>query len=187
MEDETLRGWTVKEEKKVKEEYREKGSIVLAKELKRSKHSIRKKAQRLKVSAFREYKTRTLTEYEKGFIEGFLDADGCITLNQGRNLKPKVIVCFANNSIEILEKIAKIIGEVKPPRLISKRPGYELRIQRQSVVKNILSQISLIVKEPRRKIALKLLEYDRTMLSSKKRPANYHNVINKLVNEFKNS
>lgn len=107
---------------------------------------------------------KELTEYERGFIEGFLDADGCIGLykqmyDYGRGWTIRLTLTFSNNSLEILEKIYDILGESGS---IVKRVNkgvfnYDLKY-RHNAMRRILPQLKLIIKEHRRKTALAILD-----------------------------
>ena len=55
---------------------------------------------------------RNLTEYEKGFLEGTIDSDGCISIFKVKRSKPiekrgwQPVVCLlvSNNNKDFLEK-----------------------------------------------------------------------------------
>ena len=53
---------------------------------------------------------KQFNDYEKGFLECFIDTDGTITVSktQGKYVVP--IVSFSNNSLKLLNKIRNILG-----------------------------------------------------------------------------
>jgi len=114
---------------------------------------------------------KKLTRYEIGFLEGVIDSDGCLT---SYRLKPnksethrrnrqsfKLRLSIANNSIELLNKIQDIIGEsgsivVKHDNRY-KTTSYELKYS-HTVLRWLLPQLRLVVKEDRRVIFIQVLE-----------------------------
>ncbi len=107
-----------------------------------------------------------LTNYQKGFIEGMLDGEGCISLCKSHKKKSYLIlhpeVKITNTNFNILNKISKMINREcsihKRKSFNPKhKPCYLLRIHSNAAVE-ILSQIKLIIKENKRKIVLKVFK-----------------------------
>ncbi len=109
--------------------------------------------------------TFMLTGYEKGFLEGMIDADGCISIGRqkvkrksaaSRGWRPYVRLVIDNNNKEFLEKARSIIGYGH----ICNRTG---RIWTYNVshwgCKKLFPEIKLIVKEPRRLHAIKIFKH----------------------------
>lgn len=97
-----------------------------------------------------------LNPYERGFIEAFLDADGCIHLYKDWN-KYRVRISFSNKNKRVLEKIRNILG-VKRKIYENRGTGLkELRLNGRDEIYNLLDQIELVVKEYKRLVALEIL------------------------------
>lgn len=133
-------------------------------ELGRSEKSIWHKAMRegFSISKFNRQKINELNDYERGFIEGALDADGSITLSKGSSKRkhfstPSIVVVFSNNNREWLLKIQKILG--KKVALTHKKgtKNFDMKYTSWNAYW-ILKQIRLIVKEPRRLIAIEIFD-----------------------------
>lgn len=110
-----------------------------------------------------------LSEYEKGFVEAFIDTDGYIQV--GRHKKPKskrgwevlIRLRFSNNSIQILEKLQNILGCgcIYEQQITSGgNKHYVLQIT-QNGCRQILPQLKLTIKEDKRKLALQILDLIR--------------------------
>jgi len=107
---------------------------------------------------------KKLNEYEKGFLSCFLDTDGYISLSKvkrkkyktGKGWHPSYMMGFCNNNIDLLKKIENIIGY--EGRYVKKKgsSNWSLRYGKREIIRGILDQIKLIVKEKRR---ILLLEY----------------------------
>ena len=114
-----------------------------------------------------------LTEYEKGFLEGAIDADGCITIcrcktyrtDGKRKWAPQVKLMIGGNNRKYLEKIKSIIGTggIGMHERNGFKKGSKQRIWyywlSHSGCRRLFPQIQLIVKEPRRRHAIKILNY----------------------------
>lgn len=166
------RRWTKEEENIMREKYETKTTVKeMMKKLNRSERSIRKKAQYMGLRRWSNtLRVRKLNDYERGFIEGFLDADGYISLSKRRksSMKPKykrapaIVVGFCNTNIDVLKKIRQIIGvdkkfTVKKPKGTYKESYTYVLISFDAI--NLLKQVSLVVKEETRLKALELHEY----------------------------
>lgn len=132
---------------------------------------------------------RKLNDYEKGFIEAFIDTDGSITIGKPRRKEiiPHISVRFSNNSKEILEKVMKILGIRKNLQTHSKkkRHCYTLLLSRRESVA-LLKQIKLVVKEDRRKAILELYEYvdecrEKGCYSTGVVPIDYRERVNSII------
>jgi len=110
-----------------------------------------------------------LSNYERGFIAACIDTDGYITLSKrsGTGCSRIVGVGFANNSILFLNRIQYILGTNK--KLINKKGtnNYKFRLS-PSESYDLLKQISLIIKEHRRIIAIELYELGRSAFGMNK-------------------
>ena len=101
---------------------------------------------------------RKLEGYDKGYIEAALDTDGSIGIYhiKGKNkFSPRVKTSFYNNNIDLLWKIAKILGKGRPYSTM--RNVWQLDYHNQDSYE-ILTQIELVVKEKKRFIALEIIE-----------------------------
>ena len=108
------------------------------------------------------------TDYERGFIEGFLDADGSIVVGlPSRYVSCRIRVKFFNNDVLLLEKIISIMGKKKRihsygsdttlrHKKLRYRPFAVVYANRDAY--EILSQITLVSKEKKRQMALRILE-----------------------------
>jgi hypothetical protein len=107
-----------------------------------------------------------LSEYQKGFIEGMLDGEGCISLCRPKKKNSYLVlhpeIKITNTNFEILDKIADMINNecsIYKRKTYSKKhkPCYLLRV-RSDAAYQILSQIKLVIKENKRKIMLKVFK-----------------------------
>ena len=102
-----------------------------------------------------------LTEYEKGFLEGAIDADGCITITKVSQKRvkwgwtPQISLQVDNNNYLYLQKIKNIIGEGTITHRHEKTWSYRLY---KYGCKRLFPQIKLIVKEKRRQHSLKIFQ-----------------------------
>jgi len=169
-----MKKWTTNEIKRLEMEYpdRQYSMEDLQKRFVRPKKSIMQKAVRLKLR--RKFPTveKTFSGYEKGFLEGFIDADGSICLRKNKKgIAPNVILSFSNNSKEILRKIQKIVG-AEHLALILKKGSVNYRLSLTSTLAiGILKQITLTVKEQRRQ---KAIELDKCIKEYGGRSINHH-------------
>ncbi|MCP5375212.1 MAG: LAGLIDADG family homing endonuclease [Rickettsiaceae bacterium] len=105
----------------------------------------------------------------KGYIAGFLDADGCISLCKNKvksrnNIRYSLFIIIVNTDKRILEyikgklKVGKIY-QAKPQRSNHKTP-YHYRIQDNKDIEKVLKQLVdyLILKKAQAMLALKFLE-----------------------------
>jgi hypothetical protein len=107
-----------------------------------------------------------LSDYQRGFIEGMLDGEGCISLCRPKNQKAYLVlhpeIKITNTNYDILNKISKMIDNrcsinKRKSLSIKHKPCYLLRIHSDAATE-ILSQMKLTIKEKKRKIVLKVFE-----------------------------
>ncbi len=106
-----------------------------------------------------------ITQYEKGFLEGLIDGEGCLCIAHSIDKRDgeifRVELSISNTNLKLLKKAQKIIKGGSIQKLIRKNKKHKdcflLRFN-SSATKNILPQLSLIVKEHKRKIAIKILK-----------------------------
>lgn len=186
-----MRRWSKQDETKLKKLYSSSISMnKLSNILNRSKRAIIEKAMRLNLKRIKNIPI-ILSPYERGFIEGFLDADGCITLGSyGKNRRtPRFNVSFSNNSVDILNKIQKILGINKS--LVLKETGsfknYQFALSPKESYA-LLKQITLVVKEHRRKIGIECYEYIQACggasMNDHTRPKDYDSKISEFLDKF---
>lgn len=111
---------------------------------------------------------RVLTDYERGFLEGAIDAEGMLTLRRLKSTRYKVGHQFAvmgsidNTNIEFLQKIKLLIGDGSiclHQRYSNKNYKDSYRYQfTRSTLRWMLPQLKLIVKEKQRLIVLEALQ-----------------------------
>jgi hypothetical protein len=110
-----------------------------------------------------------LSDYQKGYIEAMIDGEGCICLSKPKKktrdftLRPEIKI--TNTNLDILLKIKRILNKKCSVNIV-KRPYpnkpqwatcYLLRLHSDGA-SEILSQIKLVIKEKKRKIALKVMK-----------------------------
>ncbi len=113
-----------------------------------------------------------LNEYDRGFISGFLDADGSLivikrkTKNVKKGWSIDTMLCFSNNDKSILEYIQEMIG-VKGT-LITVQDKRSDRYNDQSrltynakIARELLPQLKLIHKEDKRLMMIDILNTKR--------------------------
>jgi hypothetical protein len=101
---------------------------------------------------------KKFNEYEKGFLEAFIDTDGGIYATKRADGGTVYLhVTLFNNCKELLDKVQMIIGSNKNyiKKEYKDRYNYELRYHGKQAAK-ILKQLNLILKEPRRKLLIQM-------------------------------
>jgi len=102
-----------------------------------------------------------LTNYEKGYLEGLIDGEGCISLTQRNSgysvVRPEVVI--SNTNLKLINKVKKITGG-NISTMYHKNPKhktcYSLKFT-SKIMKEILPQLRLVIKEHKRKTILKIL------------------------------
>lgn len=111
-----------------------------------------------------------LSDYERGFLEGVIDGEGCIGLYKKKRDNPKgfswiVTVKISNTNKAFLEKAKMICGNkgaisLCSPAFNATRDFYDYRIP-VDTCKVILPQLRLIIKEEQRLLMIDALYYLR--------------------------
>lgn len=114
---------------------------------------------------------KELNEYEKGFISGFLDADGSlIVIKRKSEIKRgwtiSTMVCFSNNDITILKYIQKLIGVKGTLITVQDKRSDKYKDQSRltynaNIARELLPQLKLIHKEDKRLMMLDILNTKR--------------------------
>ena len=138
---------------------------------------------------------KILSEYEKGFIEAAIDCDGSLSLikdtyhkdhgyrkRMKRGYYIRITMSFSNNSLELLGKIQDILESNLTPALAKGTKNYNM-VYRHTVLRWLLPQIELVIKEQRRKIALQILD----LLETDQREPNREETLQDLVEKFLSS
>ena len=105
---------------------------------------------------------KKLTQYEKGFLEGIIDGEGCISLYKPKSgyacIKPEFTI--GNTNIRLLKKVKNIIKGGTIQYAVNRNKKYKkfynLKIS-PNIMRYILPQLKLIEKEHKRKLMLKIL------------------------------
>lgn len=104
-----------------------------------------------------------LTQYEKGFLEGLIDSEGCICLYKNKTRYNTITtipsLTISNINLKFLLKAKKIVkyGTIKQQKLESGNIIYEYNISPNGM-RYLLPSLKLIVKEQDRKNILKVLK-----------------------------
>jgi len=100
-----------------------------------------------------------LTKYERGFLEGLIDGEGCLYVYRSQQQKKwkhwHVRLAISNNSKELLEKVERIVG--KGSWACKNGKSWELRYS-SNTLRWLLPQLSLIVNRAKKERVLKVLE-----------------------------
>lgn len=108
-----------------------------------------------------------LTDTQKAYLAGFIDADGSLGVNaDNRSTPPRLSsrLTIGNTNLEVLQTIQKMIGDVEiyyHPRTQEKWKGvHELIITKYGVLKNLLEQIIpfMILKKRRGELLLEFCD-----------------------------
>jgi hypothetical protein len=101
-----------------------------------------------------------MKQYDKGWIEAFIDSEGCITRHWGFKRKYVTpILIIGNSNIRMVERARSIAqgGTIRNANVKNGRvPFYHFRIQGHAL-KQLLSRLSLIEKEQQRRIAIEMM------------------------------
>lgn len=133
-----------------------------------------------------------LSQYEKGFVEAFIDTDGSIYLSKvkrirGKGYTPKIALDFSNNSIKILEKIKEILNQ-EHRKLTLKKGSKNYKISfRHGIIRKLFPQIRLVIKEDKRKKSLEILKHLENAAIGGRGKINtleYQEKMDKLVEDF---
>jgi len=132
--------------------------------------AIAAKAKRLKLHRPQHHSSKILVHYEKGFLEAALDGEGTIALYRNHNrcwhsqrgFHWISYVAITNTNYEFLEKIKEICGggrlylktRKNTPRNQKAQYIYEMN---RGVMKGILPQINLTIKEKQRRLLVEAL------------------------------
>jgi len=104
---------------------------------------------------------KILTEYEKGWLEAFLDGEGSLSLTfskQKTSPRPRIDIRmdFSNTNYEIIKKAQEICGGgciVSFDPKDNRKKTFRLSC-RSSIIRNILPQLNLIVKKKQQSLIL---------------------------------
>lgn len=130
-----------------------------------------------------------LTDYEKGFVEGVIDTDGCITIYKhrhkaSRGWHAKVLLSVSNCNDNLLKKFQNIVGGGTIIKKPNKTGGiYEYRLQQygENGCKKLFPQITLIVKEERRLYAFKIWKHIEGSSLNRNRGVTYEKKLEQLM------
>lgn len=107
----------------------------------------------------------TLSEYEKGWISGLIDGEGCINFcryggHNGHYIKYKAALFITNTNLELLQKIQIVIGSgtIASPKVnLSERKQIYVYMIPPNIQRELLPQITLVAKEKQRVLLLEAL------------------------------
>jgi len=132
--------------------------------------AIAAKAKRLKINRPQHHSNKTLSDYEKGFLEATIDGEGTVSLycnhnkswSSYRGFSWVPFVAVSNTNLGFLEKVKEICGggrlylktRKNPPRNQKAQYIYEMN---RGVMRHILPQISLVIKEKQRQLLMEAL------------------------------
>ena len=128
-----------------------------------TKEELLNNRSRLNLARKLQAKHKVLTDYERGFLEGIIDGEGCLYTGLNSNGKTRLFnLLISMTNKEILEKTRTIIGEgiVRGPRSADRR-GHRLPewtyIASANTLRWLLPQLRLIVKEDKKEKILTAL------------------------------
>lgn len=107
-----------------------------------------------------------MDDFDRGFISGFLDADGSIIIRKLKSGSATVAVQFYNNNIDTLVYLQEKIGKEYCSLYVTDkgdRMSFSLNVKKAMLL-DLLKQLNLVMKEKRRVLAIKLLEMQLTPL-----------------------
>lgn len=135
---------------------------------------VNEKNMRKKELKFQEMlkdKMRILSEHERGFIEGMIEGEGCLTM-YGRPSGWDVSLVIASTTPQLLERIHQVIGSGllirHRPKNLKWKPRFTLKFS-HNTMRWLLPQLSLITKEKQRLLVLEALSLMRGHGGSKNR------------------
>ena len=118
----------------------------------------------------KEENMENLNDYERGLLEGVIDADGCINICKvsregGKGWYPSIRISISNNHKKFLERIKGIIYQKTgyKTKIITKRKkgyknNYEYRISSTEIMSWLLLQLDLVVKRRKQLKAIEILK-----------------------------
>jgi len=148
-----------------------------------------------------------LTEREKGWLEGIIDGEGCISIGKSKSKSSKQgffwnpICVVSNTNLKICEKVKELFSDTnadyiggcitkRQPKLGNSKIIYTFSAKRYSM-KYILPQIKFIAKERQREIVIKAMDIlEKYKISNiygngQGRPDDIENEMIKLYEEMK--
>lgn len=127
-------------------------------------------AKRLKINRPQHHSTKLLTDYEKGFLEAAVDGEGTISLYRNHNrcwhsqrgFQWTPYVALTNTNLSFLQKIKEICGGGRLYLRASRNPlrnqkALHIYEMNRGIMRGILPQLSLVVKEKQRRLLLEAL------------------------------
>ena len=112
-----------------------------------------------------EKAVKTLSDYERGFIEGVIDGEGSISLYKYKRKDRKrgwgfdIRVQIGNTNKRLLEKVKEACdgGSVYEAGITSAGKTFYMYLMPRSLIRNIFPQLELVVKEEQRILLLEAL------------------------------
>jgi hypothetical protein len=104
--------------------------------------------------------SRILSDYERGFLNGIIDGEGCLSLFIDKEQDVHMRMIVANNSLPLLTEVQRLIGgRIQEKYKEGYSTQYELRVY-GITLRWLLPQLSFLTveKENRRKAFIKFLE-----------------------------
>lgn len=118
----TWKAWTDEEVAAFRKNYRPNDyGLLRAAFPRRNMHSLYNMARELGLSN-RTAEVRRLSAFEKGWIAGLIDGEGTLTVHRGIGVHPRLII--GNTSLELVERIKKVIGAGHISKNVKKQSGH---------------------------------------------------------------
>ena len=148
-----------------------------------------------------------LTERGKGWLEGIIDGEGCISIGKSKSKSSKqgfswnTICVVSNTNLKICEKVKELFSDTntdyiggcitkRQPKLKNSKPIYTFSAKR-GAMKRILPKLKFIAKERQREIVIEVLNLlEKYKISNEYgnglgRPPDLENKMIKLYEEMK--
>ncbi|MCE7734700.1 MAG: hypothetical protein GPJ54_07480 [Candidatus Heimdallarchaeota archaeon] len=134
---------------------------------------------------------KVLTEFERGYLSASIDTDGSLSLYKNkskayRGWKAEISLSFSNNSVSYLTRICDMIGS--KVKLVEKKNSKNYKISfRHNVLRWLLPQLELTIKENRRLYAIKILNHFKKGINQHTNTSEYEKGLELLVDKFQYS
>lgn len=131
---------------------------------------------------------KNLSEYERGYLSASIDTDGSLSLYKNkskayRGWKAEITLSFSNNSEKYLIRLCNMIGS--RVKLVKKKNSNNFKISfRHNVLKWLLPQLKLTIKENRRLYAIEILNHFRKGINQHTNSPEYEKRLQDLVESF---
>ena len=95
----------------------------------------------------------TLSDFQKGYVSGMIDGEGCLQLvPKGRYMPWVDITTTDEHTVDFLVSLLKEFGAIKVPNATKHKPAFHCRINGAKHVYALLLSVNLLTKSAQRRV-----------------------------------